>query len=63
MNKAERVGGLFDQFDVFSHPVTTFNFERQQKVGTSIGCIFTVFYFCVVVLYTCLKGRIFLFKT
>ena len=45
MKKAQQgrvIGNFFDRHDMFSSDVPTFNIEGHGKVGTRIGCFFSI---------------------
>ena len=39
-------------------PMVGHNLEGQKYIGTSIGCIFSVFFTSVVIIYAIIKGRV-----
>ena len=51
-------GTLFDEYDMFSVPVNSFHLEGQEKIGTSIGFIFSIFMSLVVLSQVIVQGYI-----
>ena len=43
VTKGKKVGSFFDRNDFFATKIPHFNFEGEQQVGSSIGCLFSVF--------------------
>jgi hypothetical protein len=56
--RGRQVGTVFDRCDIFAHPIVSYNLEGHKKIGTSIGCIFSLLFATVVTAYLVVKGRI-----
>ena len=54
---------FFDRWDMFAQPVSAFNLEGAEAVGTSIGCLSTVLMTGLVLAYAAVRGKICFEKT
>ena len=60
--EGKETGNIFDRYDMFGTPIPSFNLEGTDRVGTSIGCIFSVIITVIVLSYSYTKGKIFVYK-
>ena len=60
-NSGRKVGGFFDKWDYFGEPIPNFNIEGATKLGSSIGLLFSIAMWLIIIGYASLKG-IYLFS-
>ena len=58
MNKGKEIGGVFDKADCFGQTVSSFNIEGHDKVGTSVGTLFSFIILLLMSTYASIKFRI-----
>jgi hypothetical protein len=63
MKRGRETGNAFDRWDMFSTPMPHFNIEGNKKVGTSIGCIFSVLMISLCLAYGGTRGIFFITKS
>jgi hypothetical protein len=63
MKKGRETGNVFDKWDMFSANMVNFNIEGTEKVGTSIGCVFTVLLILLLLAYGSVRGIFFISKS
>ena len=51
MKSGRVIGTFFDRRDFFAQKVPSFNMEGQDRVGTSIGCIFSTIMAVCIIMY------------
>jgi hypothetical protein len=49
---------FFDRWDMFAQPVSGFNLQGTEAVGTSIGCLSTILMTGFVLAYAVVRGKI-----
>ena len=51
------IGNTFDKYDLFAQDVPRWHIDGHSKLGSSVGCCFTVLLYTLVVAYSCIRGR------
>ena len=55
MNNGKLIGNFFDRWDYFSESMPQFNMEGKKKVGTLVGCIYTVLLLLIICSYSIIR--------
>ena len=55
MKKGNEIGTFFDRYDLFGVDLPKFNLERQHRIGTSVGCAFSLLLVLLIFCFTCVK--------
>jgi hypothetical protein len=53
----KKVGNNYDRYDIFGVDVPSFHIEGSKRIGSIVGCVFTMLLITMVIGYSCAKGR------